>query len=203
MREQSLFPVAAVMMTAFVCAAAVVIMPGIAAAQDKAPAAKTPRAQPKQRQSVAKPAQPVQRPQVAQSPYRELTTRDFAQSRTIVPTQQPRTTADTSPDHKPNFGPNPMPNTPPVKRLSLDETDQYAALESVQFALSEVGDGASYVWHRHNGRISGVVQPQSSFKTATGEVCRVLQVTLASGTRSKTAEGVACRLPSGQWRLEG
>ncbi len=202
MREQSLFPVAAVMMTAFVCAAAVVIMPGIAAAQDKAPAVKTPRAQPKQRQSVAK-SQPVQRPQVAQSPYRELTTRDFAQSRIIVPAQQPRTTADTTPDQRPNFGPNPIPDAAPLKRLSLDETDQYAALESVQFALSEVGDGASYVWHRHNGRISGVIQPQSSFKTATGEVCRVLQVTLASGTRSKTAEGVACRLPSGQWRLEG
>ncbi|NJM54921.1 MAG: hypothetical protein HC841_02455 [Verrucomicrobiae bacterium] len=137
------------------------------------------------------------RPQVAQGPYRELTTRDFAQSQTIappqlvpgvvIPSQSPRATADTA----------------TAKRLSLDETDQFAALESVQFALSEVGDGATYVWHRHNGRISGVVQPQSSFKTATGEVCRVIQVTLASGTRSKTAEGVACRLPSGQWRLEG
>ena len=47
-------------------------------------------------------------------------------------------------------------------RSSLDETDEIAALESVQFALSEVGDGASFTWRRNNGRISGKVNPLSS-----------------------------------------
>lgn len=44
----------------------------------------------------------------------------------------------------------------------LDESDEIAALESLQLALSEVADGSSYVWHRSNGRLSGVVKPLSS-----------------------------------------
>lgn len=92
---------------------------------------------------------------------------------------------------------------PAIRKIVLDETDQFAALESIQFALTEVGDGASYIWHRNNGRLSGMVQPTGSFKASSGEVCRHVLVMLTSGTRSKKTEGVACRLPSGQWRLEG
>ena len=32
----------------------------------------------------------------------------------------------------------------------LDESDEIAALQSVQYALSEVADGSSYIWHRSN-----------------------------------------------------
>ncbi len=93
---------------------------------------------------------------------------------------------------------------PPVaQRAALDETDEIAALESVQFALSEVGDGASYVWHRNNGRLSGMVQPVASFRDQQGQICRHMVMILTAGTHSKKAEGVACRLPSGQWKLEG
>jgi surface antigen len=93
---------------------------------------------------------------------------------------------------------------PPVaQRTVLDESDEIAALESVQFALSEVGDGASYIWHRNNGRLSGMVQPVTSFKDRGGQVCRHVVVMLTSGVVSKKTEGVACRLANGQWRLEG
>lgn len=93
---------------------------------------------------------------------------------------------------------------PPVaQRTMLDETDEIAALESVQFALTEVGDGASYIWHRNNGHLSGMVQPVTSFKDSQGQVCRHVVVILTSGVVSKKAEGVACRLASGQWTLEG
>ncbi len=88
-------------------------------------------------------------------------------------------------------------------RAELDEADEIAALESVQVALSEVGDGASYVWHRHNGRLSGVVQPTASFKDGSGNVCRHVVVLLSSGADSRKAEGVACRLADGRWLLEG
>ena len=33
-------------------------------------------------------------------------------------------------------------------RALLDENDEIAALEAVRVALTEVGDGAPYVWHR-------------------------------------------------------
>jgi surface antigen len=85
----------------------------------------------------------------------------------------------------------------------LDEKDQIAALERIQYALSEVGDGKTYVWRRWHGRLSGLVQPTSSFKDMNGKVCRHLIVLMTTGKRTKKQEGVACRLPSGRWQLEG
>jgi surface antigen len=88
-------------------------------------------------------------------------------------------------------------------KSGLDESDEIAALESVQFALAEVGDGATYVWHRRHGRLSGVVQPTTSFKDAYGNVCRHVMVMLTSGPVSKKTEGIACRLANGIWQLDG
>ena len=88
-------------------------------------------------------------------------------------------------------------------KTPLDETDEIAALENVQLALSEVGDGATYVWQRQNGRLSGVVQPTASFKDTAGKVCRHVVVMLTTGQTTKKAEGIACRLDNGQWQLEG
>lgn len=88
-------------------------------------------------------------------------------------------------------------------KANLDETDEIAALENVQLALNEVGDGSTYVWHRQHGRLSGVVQPTASFKDVAGKVCRHVVVMLSSGPYTKKAEGIACRLDNGQWQLEG
>lgn len=85
----------------------------------------------------------------------------------------------------------------------LDLNDEIATLETLQLALSEVGDGSTYVWHRYHGRLSGVIKPTASFKDDSGQVCRHLIVVLTSGTRSERTEGIACRLPSGQWQLQG
>ena len=89
---------------------------------------------------------------------------------------------------------------PPPK---LDEKDEVAALERIQYALSEVGDGKTYVWRRWHGRLSGIVQPTASFKDSGGKVCRHLIVLMTSGTNTKKQEGIACRLPSGRWQLDG
>ncbi|MEW5964633.1 MAG: hypothetical protein AB1749_13860 [Pseudomonadota bacterium] len=87
--------------------------------------------------------------------------------------------------------------------LRLDDADERAALESVQKALTEAGDGATYVWHRAHGRLSGFVQPTRSFKDEGGKICRHIVVVLSSGTRTKQTEGVACRLANGLWQLDG
>ncbi|MFA6140574.1 MAG: hypothetical protein WC684_07610 [Hyphomicrobium sp.] len=89
---------------------------------------------------------------------------------------------------------------PPPK---LDEKDEIAALERIQYALSEVGDGKTYVWRRWHGRLSGLVQPTASFKDTSGKVCRHLIVLMTTGQTTKKQEGVACRLPSGRWQLDG
>lgn len=85
----------------------------------------------------------------------------------------------------------------------LDLNDEIATLETLQLALSEVGDGSTYVWHRYHGQLSGVIKPTASFKDESGQVCRHLIVVLTSGSRSERSEGIACRLPSGQWQLQG
>lgn len=86
---------------------------------------------------------------------------------------------------------------------NLDESDEIAALESVQLALSKVGDGASYVWHRANGRLSGIVQPTRSFRNGTGVVCRHVIILLTTGDKTDKVEGIACRGDTGIWKLEG
>ena len=86
-------------------------------------------------------------------------------------------------------------------RQPLSGTDEVAALEMVQYALSEVGDGKTYVWRRWHGKLSGIVQPTASFKATGGKVCRHLLVLMTAGTNTKKHEGLACRLPTGRWQL--
>ena len=85
----------------------------------------------------------------------------------------------------------------------LDTSDEAATLEAVHLALSELGDGASYVWYRRGGRLSGVINPTTSFKDRTGRVCRHLVMTLTAGPHTARTEGVACRMADKSWRLEG
>ncbi len=85
----------------------------------------------------------------------------------------------------------------------LDAGDEVAALSSVQHGLSATADGSTYIWHRNNGRLSGLVQPTSSFKNVEGAVCRHVVVMMTTGVRTRKTEGVACRQANGVWSLEG
>mgnify|MGYP001030302460 FL=1 len=86
--------------------------------------------------------------------------------------------------------------------MRFKRSDRVAALESIQYALSELGDGASYVWHRGHGKLSGVIQPTQSFLDTNGRVCRHVVVLLSAGPKSKKTEAVACRLENGVWRFD-
>jgi hypothetical protein len=113
----------------------------------------------------------------------------------------------------PNLGPEPAPDPgkPSPRRGSkyaeahavLDESDEIAALEAIRVALTEVGDGGTYVWRRNHGRLSGIVQPTASFKDPGGRVCRHIVLTMTVGTATGRAEGIACRLADGRWQLDG
>ena len=85
----------------------------------------------------------------------------------------------------------------------LDENDEIAALEAIRVALTEVSDGAAYVWRREHGRLRGIVQPTASFKDPAGRVCRHIVLTMSIGTATAKAEGIACRLADGRWQLDG
>lgn len=105
------------------------------------------------------------------------------------------------PDETPTTGRS-RPQSADARPL-FDPRDKAAALEAVQVALTEVGDGSTYVWYRHGGRLSGLVQPTQSFKDVLGRVCRHIVVTLNDATRQKATQGIACRLADGAWELDG
>jgi hypothetical protein len=183
--DSSLFSLAATATIGFVMAAAVLLGSDLALAADAKPSAQPKRAaeSPQARPPQTKPAE-TKEPQ-AKHPQSGEASCSCPQKEKMWA--------------RPKFAE--LPATP--QHVILDETDEIAALESVQFALSEVGDGASYIWHRNNGRLSGMVQPVSSFKDGRGQVCRHLVIILTTGALSKKTEGVACRLTGGQWKLEG
>lgn len=113
---------------------------------------------------------------------------------------QPAPCACSTPEQAPRATPRPK---LAGNAQDLDDSDEIAALDAIRMALTEAGDGASFVWHRDNGRLSGVVQPTTSFKDASGRVCRHIVLVLTTGVRSGRVEGIACRLPDGRWQLEG
>lgn len=88
-------------------------------------------------------------------------------------------------------------------RTTLDDNDEVAMLDAIHTALSQVGDGATYVWHRNHGRLSGAFQPTQSFKDRTGRICRHLVIMLVAGRHTQKTEGAACRGTDGRWSLEG
>ncbi len=88
-------------------------------------------------------------------------------------------------------------------RHRLDAGDERATLEALQLTLTEVEDGSTFVWHRRNGRVSGLFQPTRSFKGDTGQVCRRFRMMLTSGRYSRRLEAIACRDDTGVWTIAG
>ena len=88
-------------------------------------------------------------------------------------------------------------------KSQLSAADHRAALEALQYALTELGDGATFVWHRKAGLISGMVRPTASFVDARGSVCRHLVFKLSVANFSKQIEGDACRSKARQWLIAG
>lgn len=105
-----------------------------------------------------------------------------------------------APDVPPAAKPSPRPKFA-ERHVVLDQRDEAAALEAVAFALAEVGDGSTFVFHRSSGRLSGTVKLTQSFKDDDGQVCRQVVVTLSAANHTASTEGTACRLPDGGWRL--
>lgn len=87
-------------------------------------------------------------------------------------------------------------------RSQLDHYDQLAVIQAMHLALSEVGDGASYVWHRSHGRLSGIVQINGTIKSG-GSICRKLTVVLTAGTETRRISTTACRLTDRSWQIIG
>jgi len=88
-------------------------------------------------------------------------------------------------------------------RARLEPDDPVAVLEAVGYALAEVGDGETYVWHRTDGALMGNVHIVGTFRGGDGAVCRKLNLTLILGDMTRPATATACRDAGGHWALGG
>ncbi len=88
-------------------------------------------------------------------------------------------------------------------KARLDRSDRVAAVQALELALSELGDGVTLVWQRPERRLVGRIKPVSAFRDDHGRVCRHVLYSLTLGTYPRQIEGVACREPDGSWSLSG
>lgn len=88
-------------------------------------------------------------------------------------------------------------------RTLLSGEDKLATLRTLHMVLGHIEDGATYVWHRGHGRLSGAFRPTRSFRDNDGRLCRHIVMQLVAGLYGRKSEGIACRSQSGQWHLEG
>ncbi len=91
----------------------------------------------------------------------------------------------------------------PTLRAPTEPGDFAATLQAIEIALTQAGDGATYVWNRGSGRITGAVRPTSTFRDADRRICRHLEMQLRLGAYVRRTEGIACRSTDGVWELEG
>lgn len=88
-------------------------------------------------------------------------------------------------------------------KARLDNSDRVAAVQALELALSELGDGVTLVWKRPERGLVGRIKPVSAFRDDRGRVCRHVLYSLALGTYQRQIEGVACRESDGSWSLSG
>lgn len=88
-------------------------------------------------------------------------------------------------------------------KARLDRSDRLAALQALELALSEVGDGVTLVWRRPERELTGRIKPVSAFRDDRGRICRHVVYSLALGAFQREIEGVACRETDGSWSLSG
>jgi surface antigen len=88
-------------------------------------------------------------------------------------------------------------------KARLDQSDRAAAMQALDLALSELGDGVTLVWRRPERELVGRIKPVSAFRDDHGRVCRHVVYSLALGTYQRQIEGVACRESDGSWSLSG
>jgi hypothetical protein len=124
-------------------------------------------------------------------------------SRAQAESRRPAPGACTCPNNQERDQPAPTPRPRFADAEDSVAIDRLDALEAMHTALTEAGDGASYVWHGVGGRVSGIVTPVASFKDGYGRICRHVVVTLSRSGLSRRTEGIACRLPGGVWQLDG
>ena len=122
---------------------------------------------------------------------------------TLLATDTTRAEPSTPASRPEVFGSPPTARALPAFPPRIEPGDATAALEAIEIALTQAGDGATYVWQRGNGRLTGSVRPTSTFRDADRRMCRHIEMQVQLGAHARRTEGIACRSADGVWELEG
>ena len=120
----------------------------------------------------------------------------------LLPAPPPLKAGENGANHE-AAGISPAPQSLMELKSGLDCSDRAVALQALQLALTELGDGVTLVWRRPVSELSGRVKPVSAFRDDTGRICRHVVYSLARGGQEKEIEGVACRESDGRWSVAG
>jgi surface antigen len=88
-------------------------------------------------------------------------------------------------------------------KARLGGSDRSVAMNALDVALNELGDGATLVWKREARALAGVIRPIAAFRDDKGRICRHLIYSLSFGQYARQVEGIACRGSDGVWSLQG
>ena len=84
---------------------------------------------------------------------------------------------------------------------SLDRADKLALAQAQQDALESGVSGSKTAWKNPDSGNSGEVVPQPAFRQENGTICREFMQVVMVGDEVESAYGIACREPSGTWKL--
>ena len=84
---------------------------------------------------------------------------------------------------------------------SLDRADKLALAQAQHDALEYGVSGSKTAWKNPDSGNSGEVVPQPAYRQDNGTICREFLQVVMVGDEVESVYGVACREPSGTWKL--
>ena len=84
---------------------------------------------------------------------------------------------------------------------SLDRADRLAMSQAQQEALEHGKSGVKTTWKNPDSDNSGEVVPYPVYRQDNGTICREFMQVVMVGDEVESAYGIACREPSGTWKL--
>ena len=84
---------------------------------------------------------------------------------------------------------------------SLDRADRLAMAQAQHDALESGVSGSKTAWTNPDSGNSGEVVPQPAYRQEDGTICREFAQVIMVGDEVESAYGIACREPSGTWKL--
>lgn len=139
-----------------------------------------------------------------------------AQAGSPTAAQDSSPTAEEAPALRPTHGPATTSQSHPAARapskalqlrlrpshtIIFSARDKADTLERVQIALTQVADGANYVWRHSTSGLGGVIRPVRSYRGRDGAICRDFEILLIAYDRKRRTLASACRNPDRVWHL--